>query len=281
MSYLDRIEECSRYDPSRYLAFRIGAARVGEVRREFARRLKSFTEVFDVGAEGVVMKPDLADFDRRSAAMEKVLKTLAAEGVVTGWRDECYSVKTAHHAAPLLKMERAGAPLFGVSAFEVHVNGFVDGKDGLELWIARRHRDKPTYPSLLDSVTAGGIPHGAGVRETLIKEMAEEAGIPAEIGRRARSVGTLRYRTEQPQGLRNDVIFAFDIELPANFTPENTDGEVEAFTLWPVERVANTVAETREFMFNTNLVIIDFLIRHGVITPQHADYAAIVKRLRQ
>ncbi len=281
MSYLDRINECSRYDPSRYLAFRIGAARVGEVRREFARRLESFTEVFDVGAEAVVMKPELTDFDRRSAAMEKVLKTLAAEGVVTGWRDECYSVKTAHDAAPLLKMERAGAALFGVSAFEVHVNGFVDGKDGLELWIARRHRDKPTYPSLLDCVTAGGIPHGAGVSETVLKEMEEEAGITAKIGRRARSVGTLRYRTEQPQGLRNDVIFAFDIELPADFTPQNTDGEVEAFYLWPVERVASTVAETREFMFDINLVIIDFLIRHGVITPAHADYAAIVKRLRQ
>ncbi len=109
MSYLDRIEECSRYDPSRYVAFRVGAARVGEVRREFARRLQSFTEVFDVGAEGVVMKPDLADFDRRSAAMEKVLRILAAEGVVTGWRDECYAVKTAHDAAPLSKIERAVA----------------------------------------------------------------------------------------------------------------------------------------------------------------------------
>ena len=45
--------------------------------------------------------------------------------------------------------------------------------------------------------------------------------------------------------------------------------------------VARTVAETQEFMFNTNLVIIDFLIRHGVITPEHADYAAIVKGLRR
>jgi 8-oxo-dGTP pyrophosphatase MutT (NUDIX family) len=281
VSYLDRIRECNSYDPSRYVAFRVGAARVGEVRRDLARRLETFTEVFDVGAEGVIMKPELADFDRRSAAMETVLKTLAAEGVVTGWRDECYSVKVAHDAAPLLKMERAAASAFGVTAFEVHVNGFVDGKDGLELWIARRHRDKPTYPSLLDCIAAGGVPHGAGVRETALKEMAEEAGIPAKIGRRARSVGTLSYRTDQPQGLRNDVLFTFDIEIPADFTPQNTDGEVEAFTLWPVERVARCVAETREFMFNTNLVIIDFLIRHGVITPAHADYAAIVKRLRQ
>ncbi|MCH8091980.1 MAG: DUF4743 domain-containing protein, partial [Proteobacteria bacterium] len=117
MSYLDRIRECNSYDPSRYLAFRIGMARVGEVRRDLARRLESFTEVFDVGAEGVVMKPALADFDRRTAAMEKVLRTLAAEGVVTGWRDECYAVKTTDHAAPLLKMERAAASQFGVTAF--------------------------------------------------------------------------------------------------------------------------------------------------------------------
>ena len=69
MSYRERIRECNSYDPSRYLAFRIGAAQVGEVRRSFARRLESFTEVFDVGAEGVVMKPELTDFDRRSAAI--------------------------------------------------------------------------------------------------------------------------------------------------------------------------------------------------------------------
>ncbi len=41
--------------------------------------------------------------------MGKVLRALAAEGVVTGWRDECYPLKTADDAAPLSKMERAGA----------------------------------------------------------------------------------------------------------------------------------------------------------------------------
>ena len=36
-----------------------------------------------------------------------------------------------------------------------------------------------------------------------------------------------------------------------------------------------------EFKFNCNLVIIDFLVRHGFITPEEPDYMAIVAGLRQ
>lgn len=43
--------------------------------------------------------------------------------------------------------------------------------------------------------------------------------------------------------------------------------QVEEFALWPIERVAHTVATTTEFKTNCNLVIIDFLVRHGFITP--------------
>jgi len=57
-------------------------------------------------------------------------------------------------------------------------------------------------------------------------------------------------------------------------------GEIESFALWPIERVARTVAETREFKDNCNLVIIDFLIRHGLIQPDDPDYVALVSGLR-
>ena len=73
--------------------------------------------------------------------------------------------------------------------------------------------------------------------------------------------------------------FCFDLELPSNFVPRNTDGEIESFALWPIERVAETVAETREFKDNCNLVIIDFLIRHGFIPPDDPDYVALVRGL--
>ena len=62
-------------------------------------------------------------------------------------------------------------------------------------------------------------------------------------------------------------------------TPRNRDGEIQEFMLWPIERVMAVVSETSEFKFNCNLVIIHFLVQHGLISPEHPDYLEIVKGL--
>jgi hypothetical protein len=86
---------------------------------------------------------------------------------------------------------------------------------------------------------------------------------------------------EAPEGLKPDVMFCYDLELPADFLPTNTDGEIDSFQLMPVDEVAALVHDTQEFKFNCNLVIIDFLLRHGVIPPEHPDYLDLQKGLRQ
>ena len=53
--------------------------------------------------------------------------------------------------------------------------------------------------------------------------------------------------------------------LPADFHPYAADGEVEAFELWPLARVMQTVRETDDFKFNVNLVLIDLFHRQGLI----------------
>ena len=62
---------------------------------------------------------------------------------------------------------------------------------------------------------------------------------------------------------------------------ELQDGEVESFTLLPLAEVAALVAETDEFKDNCNLVIIDFLIRHGYIVPEQPGYLALLAGMRQ
>ncbi len=42
-------------------------------------------------------------------------------------------------------------------------------------------------------------------------------------------------------------------------------GEVEAFELWPIERVFATVRDGDDFKFNVNLVLIDLFIRLGLL----------------
>jgi 8-oxo-dGTP pyrophosphatase MutT (NUDIX family) len=127
---------------------------------------------------------------------------------------------------------------------------------------------------------AGGLHHGISLSENLAKECGEEAAIPADLCSQAIPVGYISYRTETPEGFKPDVMYCYDLELPPDFVPQCQDGEVEEFYLWPLEKVAALVRDTDAFKKNCNLVIIDFLIRRGFISPGHPDYLEIIASLR-
>ena len=128
---------------------------------------------------------------------------------------------------------------------------------------------------------AGGQPIGIGLQENVIKEAAEEASVPYNVASRAVPVGMVTYCQETEEGCKPDLMYAYDLELDGEFQPKNTDGEISEFYLWPVARVLDTVAETRSFKFNCNLIVIDFLIRRGLISPDRSDYIEIIEGLRQ
>ena len=212
--------------------------------------------------------------------MQAVLRGLEREGLVTGWRNEDYPVAAAYGRPPLLRMERAGVPAFGVQGYGVHLNGHVGRGADMRLWIGRRSPTKQTAPNKLDHLVAGGQPFGLGLFDNLLKECAEEAALPRALAAQARPVGIVSYVTEHEGGLRNDVLFCYDLELPEDFVPVNRDGEIAEFQLWPIARVAERLADTEDFKFNVALVIIDFLVRHGLIDPARPDYVELVSGLR-
>jgi isopentenyldiphosphate isomerase len=281
MSFLDRIRECNTHDLANFRPFVVAGQRVGWVRHGFADTLARFSDVFDVLREAVRLSDRLDSFQARSDALEAVVRKLEAEGLIKGRRNEYYPVSTTFAAKPLAKIERAAIPPFGLRAYGVHMNGFVRKADGIHMWIGRRAKDKHTYPGLLDNTVAGGQPMGIGLLDNLVKECKEEAAIPEALARRAVPVGAITYCMEADDGLKPDVQFCYDLELPEDFVPHNTDGEIESFMLWPIAKVAEIVRDTGEFKFNCNLVIIDFLVRHGLIAPEHPDYLDIVAGLRR
>lgn len=280
MSLLDRIRECNVHDMAHFLPFTAAGERVGWVKRPFAARLRDFPETFIVGDDEVSVAPSLADYRKRTEGIDRVLRRLAEERVIVGWRDENYPVGISFRGPHLFEMERAAVPLFGVGAYGVHVNGFVRDGSGHRMWVGRRAKEKHTYPGQLDNLIAGGQPVGLGVFENLIKEAWEEASVPRPLAETARPAGVISYRLEIPEGLRPDVMFVYDLELPPDFVPRSNDGEVEEFYLWPIDRVMKVVADTTEYKFNCNLIVIDFCIRHGLIGPDDADYVEIVRGLR-
>lgn len=280
MSLIERLDACARFSPANYRPLMVAGKMLGRVDHEFAEILSTFDDVFDVTADAVALADNLTDPAARTEAVAHVLERLRDDGVFPGWRGEHYPVSESFYAAPLLNVERATVPRFGTMGYGVHLNGFVMKNGGLHMWVGKRSMMKPTGPGKLDQVVAGGQPVGLSVWDNLMKECAEEAGMPADLARRAWPVGTVSYITERDEGLRHDVLFNYDLELPETFEPTPTDGEVDAFYLWPIEDVVHRIRETEDFKFNAALVIIDFAVRHGVLEPDDPEYIDITEAIR-
>ncbi len=275
------------------LPFRVGDLVGGYVGKDFARKLAPFEDAFDVSADSVRVAAGLNTVGERTESVGRALCALRDRGEIAGWRDELYPVKGRFDEEPCLLLERAAAPYFGLKAYGVHVCAYVRDEAGggeAKMWVARRSRTKQTSPGKLDHLVAGGQPFDLSPFENVVKECAEEAGIPEELAARARPAGAVSYEYLVEEGdaawggatgLKRDCLFCYDLELPSDFSPVNRDGEVEEFMLWPVSRVAEEVLTTNNFKMNCNLVLIDFLVRHGHITPENCEgYLSLVSGLR-
>lgn len=241
--------------PGQRLAFHLGATHVGWVQPALAAALRGMP-----GIEVAAGRVTLAD----AAALPDLARRMADQGHCR-WRGEAFDVRQRPDGPVLGQIDRGAIPAFGMLSIGVHVNGLVRRADGLHLWVGRRAADKSLDPDKLDHLVAGGVPAGLTPEQTLEKEAEEEAAIPPALARQARLVGRVTYAMERAEGLRRDFLLCYDLDVPEDFTPTPTDGEVAFFQLWPIRRVLETVRDSDEFKFNVNLVLIDLFLREGLV----------------
>lgn len=279
MSFTDHIRRCNNFDPVRVVPLVANGRRIGLLLRANAAALRPFREVFAVEEDCVRLVAD-GDCVAVSAAVDAVVEALVLENKVPKWRNETFDVAARWGEPPLFRLDRGAVPFFGVRAYGVHLNGYRRDR-GIKLWIGRRAPDKRVAPDKLDNVVAGGIGNGHGVVETLVKECEEEAGLPAALALRAVPVGAVTYRMETEQGIRDDVLFVYDLDVPGEFTPKNSDGEIVHFELMSAEDVIERIRTTDDFKFNVNLVILDFAVRRGLIGPDDPEYLEVASGLHR
>jgi len=280
MSFRDHIAACNNFDPSCALPLFAGNERVGLLRRDNAEALRRFPDVFAVANDRVnlLARGDVAAVSR---AVDAVVDGLVAEGRVPKWRNETFDVAARWGAPPVFRLDRGAVPFFGTRAYGVHLNGYRRKAETLDLWVGRRAPDKRVAPDKLDNLVAGGIGNGHGLEETLLKEGEEEASMPRSLTSHAVPVGAVSYRMETELGIRDDVLFVYDLEMPADLVPENQDGEIVHFELMPASAVLDRVRTSDDFKFNVNLVILDFALRHGVLRPDDPEYLDIATGLHR
>ena len=258
--------------PGERVAFLIGAEQVGWLKPDLAAALAGFDAVHR-GPAGVVLDDP--------AALHGIASELARAGHMR-FRREAFDVRAAPDGPVLATIDRGALPAFGIEAQGIHLDGLVrrpgtTGPDGLHIWIARRSRTKALDPGKLDHIVAGGIPAGLGPDEALVKEAAEEAAMPEALARRAVRTGAIRYAMERPEGLRRDLLHCYEVELPEEFVPRASDGEVESFALYPLAEIAAAIRGSGDFKFNVSAVLAALMLRHGLYAG--ADAARLAAAL--
>lgn len=170
--------------------------------------------------------------DQRSALIQAAAEALHARGAIRGWRGEAYACEAplgdpcAERGAELFRLERAAFRFLGLMSRAVHINGWwPDGR----MLCGRRALHKPTDPGKLDNLAAGGLAAGEELLACARRELWEEAGVPPALSGALRPAGALRATRVEPEGLHDEVLHCFDLDLPADFRPANRDGEVAEF----------------------------------------------------
>jgi 8-oxo-dGTP pyrophosphatase MutT (NUDIX family) len=275
------VQRCHNYQLNQFRPFYVAGYKVGWIRPEDLPLFEQSPELFAVESERVVLLGEPSSPKERSAQLDAVLRQWRDQGHITGWRDEHYLISN-DEGTPLFSVERSATALLGVLNLGVHLNGFVKRTDGIWLWMARRARNRPRYPGKLDQMVAGGMTAYQSPQQVMKRECQEEAGVPMTLAETLKSVGlvTLCHHNSKGQ-LRREILYTYDLELPETFQPCNQDGEVEEFQLMPIAEVVHLVAETDEIKTNCNLVVLDFLVRHGVLHADQAYYAELVEGLRR
>ncbi|KAL6892204.1 NUDIX hydrolase domain-like protein [Trichoderma evansii] len=203
-----------------------------------------------------------------------------------GWRNELWPVY-GRRGELLFSVERAAVGLFGAARYGVHMVAYVEDPTapyGIKIWVPKRASDKSTFPGMLDNTVAGGLTTGEDPFECIIREADEEASLPDALVRNSAIwVGnaTYIYITEAKHIGEDGYIYpecqwVYDLKLPADVIPLPKDGEVEEFRLRDVEEIKKDLGDAK-FKPNCAMVMIDFFIRHGILTEANEPDLALIK----
>jgi len=239
---------CEAVPPS-WLRFCLGELEIGWVAPQRVAALLTVLEGCWLLGRRLVWQAQELSLQRRSQRIQGAALRLQALGQIPGWRNEAFVCETVP-GEPLFELERAAFRWFGLQSRAVHIHGSTpEGR----LWCGRRAAGKATDAGLLDNLAAGGLSAGEAPLACALRELQEEAGLPA-MASSLKAMGDLRTRRVVAEGLHDERLTIFHLPMPAAFVPHNQDGEVSEFLcLTPADALAR--CQRGEFTRDAALVI--------------------------
>ena len=271
-----------------------GSFNLGYLIPSVVKELFKYPQYFMINDNIVKFSFSLDTIEKREEALEIIGNEWKNQGLfdtLKGWRNEKYTIYGPINEV-YFHLERAMCPLFGVVMYGVHINGYVKSPitGEIKLWVPRRAANKATYPGMLDNTVAGGLGYPYGPIETCYKECYEEAGLEERyVTKNIKSCGVISYLYQlkpfdfesELGSVQPEVEYIYDLYMDENTIPHPVDHESEDFQLMTIDEVKKRLLNG-EFKDNCGAIIVDFLIRHSIITPElEKDYIQINSKLHR
>ena len=259
--------------------------RLGLTKDEVARDLARLgPDVFLYDGGSLHLNPELTTYAARTEAVDGLLLEASEQGILppkTDYShiggDDWYSVGDRHK--PLFEMRRFYVVYLGVRGYASRLNAYHDG----QMWVVKRGTGVHEYPGRYDTLVGAGQVIRRTIWEHLLVEAHEEAGLTPADCKNIQSTSMLHIFRRTSRGfLFDENIYLYDLDTGGTITPHIVnEWEVQKIELWPFAKVLHAIHNTEEFRPEAALCLIDFFIRHGVITPDNEpDYDALCFGLR-
>ncbi len=223
---------------------------------------------FEIRNKNIIFKE--IGYEKLSKIFDNITELLFSKKVIKNLTGEKFPCTDFLGKKEYFNLDRSAVEVFGIRGYGVHLIAYLKSKEGILLWTPKRASNKRVEPNKYDNTIAGGIASKESVFQALKRESDEEAGIGSALLQKASSAGTISYNWRNNRyTLRRDTLFLFDLEVNHKFIPFCKDGEVKNFKLLNWRTILKKIRKTNSFKRNCALVIANFFIRKGLLTPRN------------
>ncbi|KAF2246947.1 hypothetical protein BU26DRAFT_521326 [Trematosphaeria pertusa] len=224
-----------------------------------------------------------------NTALEKVISKAIDQRAFKGFdRASSEQFRVIGSRLPI-HISRTASAIFGIAVRGVHMIVYKRTAGHMKIWVPRRAPTLFSYPDLLDSAVGGGVRADESPFQAMIHEADEEASITGPyLKDNVRSCGALTYmsvtdgRTGYEKGLLvPEVVYVYELEAPEDMELKPNDDEVGRYDLMDVDQIAREL-KAKRFKPSAAAVMVDFFIRHGIITDDNEpDFLRLIGHIHR
>ncbi len=275
MRLLDLIRQHKQVDLTNFVRLRAGNENIGWTKKMLAEQLASLGNAWSLQDGALILKD--------SKDLTEAVDADFHEAMRRGWIPQKPDYP---HGDDWLGVggDRGPKARFIVRRFFIRFLGapidsvFINGHENDAMWLAVRGSGVDFAAGTFDPMVGGARQHDQTIAEAALIEGEQEAGILPAQKSSIKPVGTMQLFYLGPNGhLKDERFHLFDFDTKGAFTPQCTEEwEISGFIKMPLDEVLHTLENAPEkFKEQIRLVVIDFLIRRGVIPKTYPEFEKI------